>query len=123
MNPPKEKLERRESIGFQGLSPETQHLILEQVQKKFEGVPIDELPVEELRRLRDKEFRGKSFSHAFFFNPEKALRHIRGALSHEIDLKDPNPQEVASYMGHLIQGMDPDDVEINLELLRNGVSY
>jgi hypothetical protein len=69
-----------------------------------------------MRRLREV-FRGKSFSDAMFADPQEALKHIRGVLSQEIKLRTPNPQELASYMGNLIPGMDSDDIQNNLELL------
>jgi hypothetical protein len=119
MNSLGEKKEKQEAFGFQRLGPNAQHLILEHVQKQYEGVLIDKLPVEELRRLRYEVFRGKSFSDAIFVDPKEALKHIRGALSQEIDLRTPNTREVASHMGGLIRGMDPGDVASNLELLRN----
>ncbi len=117
MNVLKEKQENQKTPGFQGLSPTTQRLILEHVEGQFEGIPLEELPVEELRRLRDEVFRGKIFSDAIFPDPEEALRHIRGILSEEIALKTPNQQETARHMGHLIRGMDPSEVPANLSLL------
>jgi len=116
MNSLGEKPENQDNSGFRGLSPNTQRLILEHVKPEFEGVPFHKLPVDEMRRLREV-FRGKSFSDAMFADPQEALKHIRGVLSQEIKLRTPNPQELASYMGNLIPGMDSDDIQNNLELL------
>jgi hypothetical protein len=119
MNSLGEKLGKQESFGFKGLSLNTQRLILEQVQREFEGVPLHKLPVAELRRLRDEVFKGKSFSHAIFTDPVKALKHIRGALSEEITLRTPSRRELARHTGSLLYGLDMDDVANNLELIRS----
>ncbi len=117
MSHSEEKKEKQEEFGFKKLGPKVQNLILEQVQKKYQGIPLYNLPVEEMRRLRDEEFKGKTYSHAIFPDPEKALKHIRGALTDEINLRTPNPKELISHMGQLIRGMDADDAQNNLELL------
>ena len=117
MNSFQEIQEKQKKLGFQGLSANTQRLILEHAQKIYEGKQLYELPVEELRRLRDVEFRGKSFSDAIFSDPEAALKHIRSVLSEEISVRSPNPQEINKQLGHLIRGMDPGDVPENLALI------